>query len=141
MKENFAGQFTGQLTEYHTVKQIDNSRLLRPANPARLRDFWRRLAVSAAMAACLLSYAWQHFECIQIRYQIEQLDSARAQASELNQQLHLEVATLRSPMRVDAIARNQLGLTVPVPGQVAPVEDASDGVVAQARTVALSSRP
>jgi cell division protein FtsL len=137
MKENFAGQ----LTEYHTVKQIDNSRLLRPAHPARLRDFWRRLAVSAAMTACLLSYAWQHFECIQIRYQIEQLDSARAQASELNQQLHLEVATLRSPMRVDAIARNQLGLTVPVPGQVAPVEDASDGVVAQARTVALSSRP
>ncbi len=93
------------------------------------------------MAACLLFYAWQHFECIQIRYQIEQLDSERAQACELNQQLHLEVATLRSPMRVDAIARNQLGLTVPVPGQVAPVEDASDGVVAQARTVALSSRP
>jgi cell division protein FtsL len=137
MKENFAGQFT----EYYTVKQIDNSRLLRTAHPAQLKDFWRRLAVGAAMGACLLSYARQHFECIQIRYQIEQLDSARAQASELNQQLHLEVATLRSPMRVDAIARNQLGLTVPVPGQVAPVEDASDGVVAQARTVALSSRP
>jgi hypothetical protein len=42
---------------------------------------------------------------------------------------------------VDAIARNQLGLTVPVPGQVAPVEDTNDGVVAQARTVALQSRP
>ena len=93
------------------------------------------------MAACLLSYAWQHFECIQIRYHIEQLDSERAKAVELNQQLHLEVATLRSPMRVDAIARNQLGLTVPVPGQVAPVDDSNDGVVAQARTVALPSRP
>ena len=130
-----------QFTHYHTVKRIDNSRLVRPTHPAQLRDFWRRLAVGAAMAACLLSYAWQHFECIQIRYQIEQLDAERAQASELNQQLHLEVATLRSPMRVDAIARNQLGLTVPVPGQVAPVEDANDGVVAQARTVALPSRP
>ena len=32
-------------TEYHTVKQIDNSRLVRPTHPARLRDFWRRLAV------------------------------------------------------------------------------------------------
>jgi cell division protein FtsL len=128
-------------TEYFTVKQIDNSRLVRPAHPAQLKDFWRRLAVGAAMATCLLSYAWQHFECIQIRYQIEQLDSERAQATELNQQLHLEVATLRSPMRVDAIARNQLGLTVPVPGQVAPVDDANDGVVAQARTIAQSSRP
>jgi cell division protein FtsL len=137
MMENFSGHFT----EYYTVKQIDNSRLVRPAHPAQLKDFWRRVAVGAAMATCLLSYAWQHFECIQIRYQIEQLDSERAQATELNQQLHLEVATLRSPMRVDAIARNQLGLTVPVPGQVAPVDDTNDGVVAQARTIAQSSRP
>ncbi len=128
-------------TEYHTVKQIDNSRLMRPAAPARVQDFWRRLAVGGAIAAFLLLYAWQHFECIQIRYQIEQLDGERAKAEELNQQLHLEVATLRSPMRVDAIARNQLGLTVPVPGQVAPVDDSNDGVVAQARTVALQSRP
>ena len=134
-------KFTGQFTEYFTVKQIDNSRLERPRHPAQVKDFWRRLAVGAAMAACLLSYAWQHFECIQIRYQIEQLDSERAQATELNQQLHLEVATLRSPMRVDAIARNQLGLTVPVPGQVAPVDDSNDGVVAQARTIATPSRP
>ncbi len=133
MMENF--------TEYYTVKQIDNSRLARPTHPAQVKDFWRRVAVGAAMAACLLSYAWQHFECIQIRYQIEQLDSDRAQATELNQQLHLEVATLRSPMRVDAIARNQLGLTVPVPGQVAPVDESNDGVVAQARAIAQSSRP
>jgi cell division protein FtsL len=132
---------TENFTEYFTVKQIDNSRLVRPAHPAQVKDFWRRLAVGVAMATCLLSYAWQHFECIQIRYRIEQLDSERAQAAELNQQLHLEVATLRSPMRVDAIARNQLGLTVPVPGQVAPVDDSNDGVVAQARTIAQSSRP
>jgi cell division protein FtsL len=132
---------TENFTEYFTVKQIDNSRLVRPAHPAQVKDFWRRLAVGVAMATCLLSYAWQHFECIQIRYQIEQMDSERAQATELNQQLHLEVATLRSPMRVDAIARNQLGLTVPVPGQVAPVDDSNDGVVAQARTIAQSSRP
>lgn len=128
-------------TEYFTVKQIDNSRLERPRHPAQVRDFWKRLAVGAAMAACLLSYAWQHFECIQYRYQIEQLDTEQAQATELNQQLHLEVATLRSPMRVDTIARNQLGLTVPVPRQVAPVDDSNDGVVAQARTMAQSSRP
>jgi cell division protein FtsL len=129
------------MTEYHTVKQIDNSRLVRPASPARVRDFWRRLAVGAGMASCLLFYAWQHFECIQIRYQIEQLDSERAQASQLNEQLHLEVATLRSPMRVDSIARNQLGLTVPVPGQVAPVEEPSNAVVAEARAAVQPSLP
>jgi cell division protein FtsL len=128
-------------TEYHTVKRIDNSRLVRPAPPARLRDFWRRVGVGSGIAALLLSYAWQHFQCIQLRYGIEQLDTERAQAAELNQQLHLEVATLRSPMRVDAIARNQLGLTVPVPGQVAPAEGSSDAVLADARAAVETPRP
>lgn len=129
------------MTEYYTVKRIDNSRLTRPAPTAQMHDFWRRVAAGSAMAACLLFYAWQHFECIQVRYKIEQLDTERGKAAELNQQLHLEVATLRSPMRVDAIARNQLGLTVPVPGQVAPIEDSSDGVLAEARPAAQPARP
>ena len=93
------------------------------------------------MAGCLLSYAWQHFQCIQLRYQVEQLESRRAQAAELNQQLHLEVATLRSPMRVESIAHQQLGLTVPVPGQVAPAEGPNDAVLAESRVVAQPSRP
>ncbi|MGA3293730.1 MAG: hypothetical protein ABSE45_07080 [Candidatus Acidiferrales bacterium] len=132
---------TGSYTEYHTVKQIDNSRLLRPAPPARLRDFWKRMAVGSGIAVLLLLYAWQHFECIQLRYSLEQLESDRAQATELNQQLHLEVATLRSPMRVDAIARNQLGLTVPVPGQMPPAEGSSDAVLAEARSTVETPRP
>jgi cell division protein FtsL len=129
------------MTEYHTVKRIDNSRLVRPTEPKRLREFWRRVAAGAGLAGCLLFYAWQHFECIQLRYQLEQLESRHAQAAELNQQLHVEVAILRSPARVDGIARQQLGLTVPVPGQVAPAEETSDAVVAQARAIAQPSRP
>ena len=129
------------MTEYYTVKRIDNSRLSRPVAAAQWKEFQRRLLVGAAMASCLLFYAWQHFECIQLRYQLEQLSSESAQAEELNQQLHLEVATLRSPMRVDVIARNQLGLTVPVPGQVAPADMPGDGVLADARPVAQPARP
>jgi cell division protein FtsL len=129
------------MTEYHTIKRIDNSRLVRLAPPAELKEFWRRVGVGAAMAACLLFYAWQHFECIQIRYRIEQLDAQRARSAELNEQLHLEIATLRSPMRVDAIARNQLGLTVPVPGQVAPAEGPSGAMLADARMLEQVPRP
>jgi cell division protein FtsL len=128
-------------TEYHTVKQIDNSRLARPMHSARLRDFWKRLAIGGALAGCSLFYAWQHFESIQQRYELEHLNSEHRQAMELNQQLQLEVATLRSPARVDSIARTQLGLTVPVPAQMAPAEGATDGVLADARPVAFVSRP
>ena len=130
------------MTEYYTVKRIDNSRLLRPAPVARLSPLWQRVAAGSVMAGCLFIYAWQHFECIQLRYQIEQLQTDQAQASELNQQLHLEIATLRSPGRVDAIARNQLGLTVPVPGQIAPVSyTASDAVLAQAHVMRDAPQP
>jgi cell division protein FtsL len=129
------------MMEYYTVKRIDNSRLLRPAPAAGLKDFWRRAACGAALAACLLFYALQHFECIQKRYQIEQLQSERAQAAQLNQQLQLEVATLDSPMRVDAIARNQLGLTIPVPGQAAPADGSSEAVLADSRATVSAARP
>ncbi len=129
------------MIEYHTIKRIDNSRLVRVASATQSRDLRNRVCAGAAMAACLLFYAWQHFACIQMRYRIEQLDTERAQAAELNQQLHLEVATLRSPMRVDAIARNQLGLTVPVPGQVVPAAGPSDAVLAEARMTQPAPRP
>jgi cell division protein FtsL len=132
------------MTEYFTVKRIDNSRLLRSTPPVKLRALWRRTATLVAVAACLLFYAWQHFECIQIRYQVEQLESQRAQANELNQQLQLEVATLDSPMRVDAIARNQLGMTIPVPGQLEPADGGSETVqpvLAEARTAAPPPQP
>jgi cell division protein FtsL len=129
------------MMDYHTVKRIDNTRLVRHPAPARLRDLWRLCAAGGAIAACLLFYAWQHFECIQIRYQVSQLESQRAKAVQLNQQLHLEVASLRSPMRVDTIARDQLGLTVPVPGQVAPADAPNDAVVAQAQSASEIPRP
>ncbi|HXO05456.1 MAG TPA: hypothetical protein VN884_07485 [Candidatus Sulfotelmatobacter sp.] len=129
------------MIEYHTVKRIDNSRLVLPVSPARVRDFWRRVAAGGAMAACLLVYTWQHFECIQLRYQVEQLESHRAQSSLLNQQLNLEVDTLTARDRVYAIGGKELGLTIPVVGQSASVEAASDRVLAQARTVSQNQRP
>lgn len=129
------------MMEFRTVKRIDNSRLARPKAPNRVRECCRRMAWGAVIASFLLVYAWQHFQCIQLRYQLEDLVSKRAEASELNQQLRLEVASLRSPMRIDAIARNQLGLSVPIPGQVAPAQGPSEGMVAQAHAAAQTSRP
>ena len=127
------------MTEFFTIKRIDNSRLIRPTPPNRFRDCCRRVACGAVLAACGLLYAWQHFQCIQLRYQFEDLQARRNQAAEFNQELRLEIASLRSPVRINAIAR-QLGLAAPVPGQVAPVEGSSEAVLAQAR-LAQPARP
>lgn len=127
------------MTEFHTIKRIDNSRLVRPMAPGHLRDCCRRVACGAVLAACGLLYAWQHFQCIQLRYELEDLQTRRSQAAELNQELRLEMASLRSPARIDRLAR-PMGLTVPVPGQVAPAEGPNDAVLAQAR-LAQPNRP
>ena len=124
---------TVKRTEFHTVKRIDNSRLKRPAGSHRLREMARLIGLGGLLAAAALFYAWQHFEYLQLRYRLESLKSERSQASELNQQLKLEMAGLRAPSRIDEIARRQLRLTAPVPGQVAPLEGPFEPVVAQAR--------
>jgi cell division protein FtsL len=121
------------VTEFHTLKPIDNSRLVRAVSPNRLRETARLLALGGLVAAVALLYAWQHFACIQLRYQLESLKSQRAQAVELNQELRLEVAGLRAPSRIDQIARRQLGLTAPTAGQVAPFEAPSEAVLAEMR--------
>jgi cell division protein FtsL len=84
-------------------------------------------------------YAWQHFETIQLRYQLESLRSERAQAAELNQELKLEIAGLRAPGRIDTIARRQLGLTAPTPGQVAPTDLPPNAVMAEVRAANASA--
>ena len=123
------------MTEYYTVKRIDNSRLVRPKAPDRLRECVRLAAMGGLLALVALLYAWQHFECIQMRSNLESLKADRAQAVELNQELKLEVASLRDPGRIDQIARNQLGLTAPASSQFAPDQEPADAapVLAQAR--------
>lgn len=121
------------MTEFYTSKRIDNSRLTRPST-SRWREYARRMAWAGALACCALLYTWQHFQDIQLRYQVEELQARQAQAMDLNQQLHLEVASLTSPMRIDAIARQQLGMTVSVPAQFLPAaatDAARDAYLAQ----------
>jgi cell division protein FtsL len=127
------------MTEFYTVKQIDNSHLVRPMAPNRVRECVRLVSMGALLALCALLYAWQHFETIQLRYDLESLRNEKSQAVELNQELNLEVAGLRAPGRIDVIARRQLGLTAPVPGQIAPMDLPPNAVMAEARP--LSAQP
>jgi cell division protein FtsL len=121
------------MTDFYTVKHIDNSRLVRLVAPNHLRECARVVLLGGLIALCAFLYAWQHFETIQLRYELESLRSERAQATELNQELKLEMAGLRAPERIDLIARRQLGLTAPVTGQVAPMDLPPNAVMAEAR--------
>jgi len=129
------------MIEFVTVKRIDNSRLVRSVSRGQWRDQVRFAGLGAALAALLLVYAGQHFRCLRVHYQLEELKARRAEAVDLNAQLKLQAASLSAPGRIDQLARGQLGLTVPVPGQVAPAVVPADGIVAQVGALRATTAP
>jgi cell division protein FtsL len=121
------------MTEFHTVRRIDNSRLVRSVEPARLRSLFKSLALGGFVAMFFMLYVFQHFRCIDLSFQLEALKEQRTQATALNSELRLERASLRNPMRIDVIARRQLGLTEPLPAQVREYDAPSGSQLADAR--------
>lgn len=126
---------TRPVREFQTVKRIDNSRLVRRCEPVKLRYYYRMLALGAVMAAFFMLYIYQHFRCIDLSFQLEQVKAKQVEASTLNSSLKLEIASLRNPMRIDAIARRQLGLTEPLPTQVREYESPPGAQVAAVRFI------
>jgi hypothetical protein len=122
-------------TEFHTVKRIDNSRLVRHAEPARMQGFYRTAGWGAVMAVFLMFYVYQHFRCIDLSFQFEDLKAQHTKMSALNSELRLEIEGLRDPRRIDVIARRQLGLTEPLPTQVQEYDPPAGAEVAAVRYV------
>jgi hypothetical protein len=123
------------MIQFQTVKRIDNSRLVRHVEPLRLRNYYKTVALGGLMAVFFMFYIYQHFRCIDLSFQLEDLKTRQTEASSLNSGLRLEIEGLRDPKRIDYIARRQLGLTEPLPAQVQDYDAPSGAEVAAARYV------
>jgi len=121
------------MLQFQTLKRIDNSRLVRHVEPLKMRNYYRTVALGGIVAAFFMLYVYQHFRCIDLSFQFEDLKAKQVEAATLNSSLKLEIASLRNPMRIDAIARGQLRLTEPVPTQVQEYAAPAGAEVAAAR--------
>jgi cell division protein FtsL len=92
-------------------------RLSREADPR----VGRSLGLTAICAVCLVVAALLvvavRVHHVRLAYQLDALRAERGRTETLIRQLEVQVATLRSPRRLESQAR-QLGLTVPSPQQV-----------------------
>src|SRR5215470_9757262 len=104
--------------EVHIEKRIINNHVIREADVKSHRDYIVITVLASMFLFGLFAYGWQHYQWIQYGYRIEEAQKKKEQLSETGRQLRLERATLRSPKRIDAIARRELGMVVPSPGQV-----------------------
>lgn len=123
-------------------KKFDNSRLVKAADPQRVKEMRTFACVMALMLGLLMTYGWQHLSAIEYGYRIETEKAQLRQLEEQNRHLRLSEAQLVDPGRIDQLAR-QYGLAAPAPGQVVLPEgpvDPNAPVLAQAHPLLPSMR-
>ena len=115
----------GPTPEVFSAKRLDNSRLVKAADPVRVREMRIFTAAMTVMIVIVMFYGWQHFSAIEYGYKVEAQKQQRATLEEQNRELRLAEAQLCDPHRIDRMAR-QLGLDAPKPGQVVRGDGAFD---------------
>lgn len=94
---------------------------VRPARAmlsARTREILAMVATGGLLVLAALLYVFLHIQVVRLGYEVEQLRRERAALVEQGKVLALEVGALRAVKRVDGIARGELGMVTPEPGQV-----------------------
>ncbi len=104
--------------EIEFEKRIVKNKPVREADTRSHRDYIFVTALAMMFLFGLFAYGWQHYQWIQYRYRIEEAQKKKEQLSEVGRQLRLERALLRNPQRIDTIARRDLGMVSPAPGQL-----------------------
>jgi cell division protein FtsL len=99
--------------EYAIKKDVRNNPIVREVDETRQRELWKSVAVATLLVLVLLFSAWQHFELLRHGYELEELQRQRAEQEEITRQYRLEIETLRSPRRIEALATDKLHLVSP----------------------------
>jgi cell division protein FtsL len=125
--------------EFYFTRSIDNSRLVKAADPARVREMRVFAAAVTVLFTLIMIYGLQHFSAIESSYSVEAEKQVRDQLREQNRQLRLAEAQLTEPSRIDGKAR-ELGFAQPAPGQVVhPSAHPDAGAPALAQVVVPAS--
>jgi cell division protein FtsL len=123
--------------EYAIKKDVRNNPIVREVDEARQRELWKTVVITGLIVLVFLFSAWQRTELLRHGYRLEQMQKERAAEADLNRHLRLEIETLESPARVEAVAIGQLHLVAPgrdeaiVIERVVPAEPPAKSVVAR----------
>ncbi len=110
-----------------TERRWRNVPLAREYDAPRGRRLWALLLGIAAAAAPLVFYVVQQTHYVQLRYRIEELRHRQGELLEAERRLRIEKASLETLPRVEARAREVLGLVRPGPGQEVVLDRGSPG--------------
>lgn len=74
--------------------------------------------IASVLMSVALLYVWSHIHMTELEYQIAREMSSRERITEEQTKLKVEIATLKSPKRIETIARERLEMTYPEREQV-----------------------
>jgi len=80
------------------------------------------LVVIVLMSLLSLLFVWSRIHAISLEYDISRLELDLREQNQQVKELSLEVAFLSRDERIETLARNELGLRDPAPGQLIRVE-------------------
>jgi cell division protein FtsL len=108
--------------EYAIRKDVRNNPIVRDVDEARQRELWTSVGIAVLLVLVLLLSAWQHFELLRHGYKVEELQRERTAQEDISRQYQLEIETLRSLKRIEALATTELHLVAPAPGEAIVIE-------------------
>jgi len=108
--------------EYAIKKDVRNNPIVREVDEAKQRELWQSVGIAGFLVLVLLFSAWQHFELLRHGYQVEEIKRQRGAEEETARRLRLEIETLRSPKRIEALATHQLHLVPPARDEAIVIE-------------------
>jgi hypothetical protein len=116
---------------YFYVKHIDNSRVLREADPAARRTCWRLIGSSFAFALVVIALLLPSLNSLMAGYKMEALRQERQRLELDRAALELRETKLLSPARLEELARDQRFID-PAPEAVVYLDGAkSDQILAK----------
>jgi len=123
--------------EYAVRKDVRNNPIVREVDHERQAELWKTTGLAALVVIALMFWTWQHFELVRHGYRLEELQKQQSVEEDIARHLRLEIETLRSPKRIETLARGQLNLVTPsradavVIERVVPAEPPARSVVAR----------
>ncbi len=83
-----------------------------------MRSRWMPLWVVPVLLAMAIGTVWLRLSVVRISYSIDQMDRQLHALHQAREQMELKVTGLRSPRRLEALARGRYNMTNPQPSQV-----------------------
>lgn len=91
-------------------------------DPKDMNFFYAAFIFSLLIAVTVFVYLSSRLMVVDLGYEISGLNKARAEETERNKRLKFELMSLKSPQRLEKIARDELGLDYPRANQIVRIK-------------------